>query len=67
MQNITVDVEADLLNKKAKLEAVRKDKTKKEHVISLEVKLDILTNTVNEMLHKINRKDEIAFQKPHVS
>jgi hypothetical protein len=67
MKNIAVDVEANLLNRKAKLEAVRKDKTKKEHAISLEVKLDILTNTVNEMLHKINRKDEIVFQKPHVS
>jgi hypothetical protein len=67
MQNIAVNVEANLLNRKAKLEAVRKEKTKKEHAISLEVKMDILTNTVNEMLHKINRKDEIVFQKPHVS
>jgi hypothetical protein len=33
---------------------------------SSEVKLDILTNMVNEMLHKISRKDEIVFQRPHV-
>jgi hypothetical protein len=33
---------------------------------SSKVKLDILTNIVKEMLHKISRKDEIVFQKPHV-
>jgi hypothetical protein len=65
MQNVAVDVEANLLNKKEKLEALRKNKTEKEHVRSSEVKLDILTNTVNEMLHKISRKDEIVFRRPH--
>jgi hypothetical protein len=66
MKNVTVDVEANLLNRKAKLEALIENKIEKEHGISSEVKLDILTNTVNEMLHKISRKDEIVFQRPHV-
>jgi seryl-tRNA synthetase len=60
-------VESNLLNKKAKLEALRKNKTKKEHVRSLEVKLDILANTVNKMMQKISRKDELVVQISHVS
>ena len=34
MKNIAVDVEANLLNRKAKLEALMKDKIEKEHSIS---------------------------------
>jgi hypothetical protein len=37
MKNIAVDVEANLLNRKAKLKEMMKDKTKKEHLISLEI------------------------------
>jgi hypothetical protein len=47
MKNVAVDVEANLLNRKAKLEALRKNKTEKEHVISSEVKLDIMMNTLS--------------------
>jgi hypothetical protein len=30
------------------------------------MKLDILTNTVNEVMHKISRKEELVVQRPHV-
>jgi hypothetical protein len=56
MKNIAVDVEANLLNKKEKLKAVKKDKIEKEHLISSEVKLDILTNTIKEVMHKLAGK-----------
>jgi hypothetical protein len=66
MKNIAVDVEANLLNKREKLKAVKNDKTEKEHSIYSEVKLDILKNTVNKVMHKINMKEELFFQRPHV-
>jgi hypothetical protein len=66
MQNVAVDVEDNMLNKKAKLEALRKNKTKKEHVRSSEVKLDILTKTINEMMHTINKKHKFVVQISHV-
>ena len=60
-------MEANLLNRKEKVEALREKKIEKERVRSSEVKVDIMMDMVNEMLHKISRKDEIVFQKPHVS
>jgi hypothetical protein len=66
IKKIAVEVEANLLNRRSKLEAKEKDRTKNERMTSSEVKLDILTNTVNKMMHKISMKDEIVFQKPHV-
>jgi hypothetical protein len=33
---------------------------------SSEVKLDVLANTVKEMMQKISRKEEIVVQRPHV-
>ena len=56
MKNFAIDVEANLLNRMEKLEALRKNKTEKEHVRSSEVKLDILANNAKDMMHKINRK-----------
>jgi hypothetical protein len=32
-----------------------------------EVKLDVLANTIKEMMQKISRKDELAVQRSHVS
>jgi hypothetical protein len=66
MKNVVVDMEANLLNKNARLKALMKDRTEKEHLISLEMKLDILTNTVNEVMHNISRKEELSIQKPYV-
>jgi hypothetical protein len=34
MKNVAVDVEANLLNKRVKLEALSKNKIEKEHVMS---------------------------------
>lgn len=65
MKNVAVDVEVNLLNGKAKLNAVNKDKIEKYQLISSEIKLDILTNTINEMMHKIRRKEEFVVQIPH--
>jgi hypothetical protein len=66
MKNIAVDVEANLMNKKAKLKALMKDIIEKEHLISSEMKLDILTNTVNKVMHNISRKEELDVQIPRV-
>jgi hypothetical protein len=66
MQKIAVDVEANLLNKRSKLRAKEKDRREKEHMTSLEVKLDVLANTVREMMQRISRKDELVVQRPHV-
>jgi len=62
MQNVAVDVEDNLLNKKAKLEALRKNKTKKEHVRSSEVKVDIFTKIFNQMMYMINMKNKFVVQ-----
>jgi hypothetical protein len=59
-------VEANLLNRKEKVEALREKKIEKEHMRSSEVKVDIMMDMVNEMLHKISRKDEIVFQRLHL-
>jgi hypothetical protein len=67
MKNIAVDVEANLLNRKEKLKALMKDRTKKEHLVSLGIKLDILTNIVNEVMHNIRRREETVVLKPYVS
>jgi hypothetical protein len=66
MKNVAVDVEANLLNRKAKLKALMKDRIEKEHLISSEMKLDILTNTVNEVMHNISRKEELVVRRPYV-
>jgi hypothetical protein len=50
MKNINLDVEPNLLNRKENLKALMKDKIEKEHLVSSEMKLDILTNTVNVMM-----------------
>ena len=47
-----------MLNRKEKLEALMKDKIGKEQSISLEMKLDIMTNAVNEVMHNINMREE---------
>ena len=60
MKNIVVDVEANLLNRKAKLEALMKYKIEEEQSLSSEMKLDILTNTVNEVMHNISRREELV-------
>ena len=61
MKNVAVDVEANLLNREAKLKAMKKDKIGKEQLIYSKIKLDMLTNTVNEMMHMISRKEELVF------
>jgi hypothetical protein len=66
MKNVAVDVEADLLKKKARLKALMKDRIEKEHLISSEMKLDILTNTINQVMHNISRKEELVVRKPYV-
>jgi hypothetical protein len=33
---------------------------------SSEVKLDVLANTVREMMQKISKKDELVVQRPYV-
>jgi hypothetical protein len=66
MQNIAVDVEANFLIKRSKVKAKEKDKIEKEHVTFAEMKLDILTNTMKELIQKIRLKDELGVQRQHV-
>jgi hypothetical protein len=66
MQKIAVDVEANLLNRKAKIREEDKDRTKNELMTSSEMKIDVLTNTIKEMMQKISRKDELVVQRHHV-
>jgi hypothetical protein len=60
MQSIAVDVETNLLIKRSKL----KDK-EKEQLKSSEAKLDILVSAMEEMMQRINRKDELVVQRHH--
>jgi hypothetical protein len=66
MQKIAVEVEANLLNRREKLEAEEKYRIENEQMTSSEVKLYIMINTVNRMLQNISRKDDFFFQRPHV-
>ena len=56
MKNVAIDVESNLLNREAKLKAMKKEKIEKEQLISSGIKLDMLTNIVNKMMHMISRK-----------
>ena len=58
MQRIAVDVEANILNREAKLRIIEKDKENQERLISSGLKLERLTNTINEMVHLLGRKEE---------
>jgi hypothetical protein len=55
-------VETNLLIKRSQL----KDK-EMEQLKSSEDKLEILVSTIEEMMQKINRKDELAVQRHHGS
>ena len=61
MQSIAIDVETNLLIKRSKL----KDK-EKEQLKSSYVKLDILASAMEEMMQRINMKDELVVQRHHV-
>jgi hypothetical protein len=61
MQSIAVDVETNLLIKRSKL----KDQ-EMEQLKSSEAKWQILVSTIEEMMQKINRKEELAVQRHHV-
>ena len=67
MQKIVVDVEDNLLNKRSRLREEEKNRTKKEQMTSSEVTIDVLENTLKEMVQTISRKDEPVVQKSHVS
>jgi hypothetical protein len=61
MQSIAVDVEANLLIKRSKVKNKEKEQLK-----SSEAKLDILASAMEEMMQRINRKDELVVQRHHV-
>jgi hypothetical protein len=66
MQNVAVDVEANLLNKRSKLKVEEKARTEKKRVTYSKVKLDVLSNTVKEMMQEISSREEIAVQGTYV-
>jgi hypothetical protein len=67
MKNIAIDVEANLLNKQAKLKAMERDKIAKEQLKYSEAKLDILASTMKEMMQKVIMENELVVQGHHVS
>jgi hypothetical protein len=67
MQKVAVDVEANLLKQKTKLRAEEEDRIEEERMTSLEVKLDVLENTVREMMQKISIREKRVVQRPYVS
>ena len=66
MKNSAIGVEVNLLIKNSKLKAKEKENTKKEHLTSLEVKLDILVSTMKDMMQDIITRDDLVVQKYHV-
>jgi len=50
MKKIEVDVEANLLNRKENLKEEEKDRIEEERMASLEMKLDILANTIRDIM-----------------
>jgi hypothetical protein len=66
MQYSAISVEAHLLIKRSKLEAEDRKNKEKEHLTSSEVKLDILENTMEEMLHRISVREKLDVQRHHV-
>jgi hypothetical protein len=61
MQNIAVDVEANLLIKRSKVKNKEKEQLK-----SSEAKLDILASTMEEMMQKISIREKLDVQRHHV-
>lgn len=55
---MAITVEFNVLEKEAKLEEIRKDKVGQEKLISSEVKLEMLTDTISKTMHILGRKDE---------
>jgi len=62
MQNSAVDVEANLLIRRAKLKEEEMKNIDPEESTSLEVKLDILVSAVEEMMQKITTRKEYDVQ-----
>jgi hypothetical protein len=61
MQSIAVDVETNLLIKRSQLKNKEMEQLK-----SSEAKLEILGNTMENMMQKINIKEELVVQRHHV-
>ena len=58
MQNMEIMVEFNILEREEKLEKIRKDKATQEKINSSEVNLEMLTDTINKMMHILGRKEE---------
>ena len=66
MQNVGVDIEDNLLHKRSKLRVEEKARTEKKWMTPSEVKLDVLANTIEEIMQEIIRKEELVVQRPHI-
>ena len=64
MQNNVVDVEANLLIRRAKLKEEEK-KNIVEHLAYSEVKLDILVSTIEEIMQRITMRDVFSVHNYH--
>ena len=64
MQNSAIDVEDNLLIRRAKLKEEEMKNIDPEESTSLEVKLNILVSAVEEMMQKITTRNEYDFSRP---
>ena len=64
MKNSAVDVEANLLIRRAKLKEEERENIA-EHLTSSEVKLDILVSTIEEIMQRITMRDVSSIQDHH--
>ena len=58
MKRMEIDVEANMMNREMKLRAIKKDKLDQEKLISSEIKLEMLIEKINKMMHMIGKKEE---------
>jgi hypothetical protein len=66
MKNVAIDVESNLLYKRSKLRVEEKARTEKKQMTPSDVKLDVLANTIKEMMQEISSREEIVVQGPYV-
>jgi hypothetical protein len=61
-----ISVESNLLIKSSNMKEEEREKITKEQLKSSEAKLDILANTMKEMMPKVMIKEELVVQRYHV-
>ena len=58
MYNMEITVEYNILEREEKLKSINKDKVAQQKLISSKIKLKMLTNAANKMMHIMDRKEK---------